>query len=384
MTLVSEDLIDKVYEAAVLPELWDSVLDNVASRVGSVGGLLFTANSQHEAWVASSIMRPLYADFIEDGLASQNPRPQRAIAKNHAGFVRDHDLFTPEEMDRDPAYAYMRRKGVGWCTGTVVQAPTGDLVVFSWERRFKDGPFGTETVTALDPLRAHLARAALISGRLGLERARAAAETMGLIGLPAAVLSRSHRLLTANKLLENLIPHVVQDRPLRIGLADRRADAMLAQSLLQLPTHAGGQVRSIPIAKTPELPASIVHVVPVRGAAHDIFAAASCVLVITAVARPEIASAQVIQGLFDLTPAEARVAHGIAAGKTIDDLAREAGLAAGTVRQQLKSVFGKTGVSRQAELVGILAGSALRSPGNIPREDIGQAIGQPPPMRGTC
>jgi DNA-binding CsgD family transcriptional regulator len=362
MTLVTEDLIDKVYEAAAVPDLWDTVLDNVARRVGSVGGLLFAANSQHTAWVGSSIIGQLYADFVEDGFAAQNPRPQRAIARNHAGFVRDHDLFTPQEMDRDPVYAYMRSKGIGWCTGTVVQAPTGDLVVFSWERWFKDGPFSAETVAALDPLRAHLARAALISGRLGSERARAAAEALGLIGLPAAVLSRSHRLLAANELMETLIPQVVQDRQSRIGLADRRADAMLEQSLLQLQTHTAAQVRSIPIAAAPELPASIVHVVPVRGAANDIFAAASCVLVVTAVACQEMASTHVIQGLFDLTPAEARVARGIAAGKTIDDVANEAGLAVGTVRQQLKSVFSKTGVSRQAELVAILAGSALRLP----------------------
>jgi DNA-binding CsgD family transcriptional regulator len=359
MTLVTEDLIDKVYEAAAVPELWNTVLDNVASRAASIGGVLFAANAQHTGWVASGLMTPLVADFIADGYAAQNPRPQRAITLNHTGFVCDHDLFTPEEMDRDPVYAYFRRNGLGWCAGTVIQAPSGDVMVFSWERAFKDGPFRAETVAALDPLRAHLARAALISGRLGLERARAAAETLGLIGLPAAVLSRSHRLLAANKLLEQLIPRVVQDRPSRIGLADRRADTMLGQSLLQLHSHTGVQVRSIPIAATPEAPASIVHVVPVRGAARDIFAAAACVLVITAVAHPEIASAEVIQGLFDFTPAEARIARGIAAGKTVDELATEAGLAVGTVRQQLKSVFSKTGVSRQAELVGILAGSAL-------------------------
>jgi DNA-binding CsgD family transcriptional regulator len=369
MTLVTEDLVDRVYEAAAVPELWDAVLDNVAGRVGSVGGLIFTANSQHTAWIGSSIIGPLYRGFIEDGFAAQNPRPQRAIAKNHAGFVGDYDLFTREEMDRDPVYAYLRGKGLGWCTGTVVQAPTGDLVIFSWERWFKDGPFSADIIAALDPLRAHLARAALISGRLGLERARAAAEALGLIGLPAAVLSRSHRLLAANVLLEKLIPQVVQDRQSRMSLVDRRADAMLGQSLSQLQRHGDGQVRSIPVAATPELPASIVHVVPVRGAANDIFAAASCVLVITAVGCPEIASTQVIQGLFDLTPAEARIAHGIAAGKTVDDLAREAGLAVGTVRQQLKSVFSKTGVSRQAELVGILAGSALTFPGKTRSED---------------
>jgi hypothetical protein len=86
MALITEDLIDKVYEAAVVPELWDTVLDDVARRVGSVGGLLFAANSQHTNWVGSSIIGPLYADFIKEGLAAKNPRPQRAMAKNHAGL----------------------------------------------------------------------------------------------------------------------------------------------------------------------------------------------------------------------------------------------------------------------------------------------------------
>jgi DNA-binding CsgD family transcriptional regulator len=361
MTLITEDLIDKVYEAAVIPELWQTVLDNVASRIGSFGGLLLlTADSQHTAWVGSSAMGPVYADFVEAGFAAKKTRARRAVAKNHAGFVRDNDLFTREEMDRDPAYAYMRKRGIGWFAGTVVHAPTVDLVAFSWERWFNDGPFSAETIAALDPLRPHLARAALISGRLGLERASVAAETLGLIGLPAAVISRSHRLLAANKLLEKLIPQVILDCPLRINLVDRRANALLKQSLLQQ-HYVGGPVRSIPIAATVEQPASIVHVVPVRGAANDIFAAASCVLVITSVAHPEMASTQVVQGLFDLTPAEARIARGIATGKTVDELAHEACLAVGTVRQQLKSVFNKTGVSRQAELVGILVGSALRS-----------------------
>jgi DNA-binding CsgD family transcriptional regulator len=203
-----------------------------------------------------------------------------------------------------------------------------------------------------------------VGSEQGLQWARAAAGAYGLIGLPAAALSRSHRLVTANELMEKLIPRVVQDRSSRIGLADRRADAMLAQALLRSQGHAEGQMRSVPITATPELPASIAHVIPVRTESEDMFAAAY-VLVIAAVSRREISSTKLIQDLFDLTRAEARVACGIAAGKTVRDLADEAGLAVGTIRQHLKSVFGKTGVSRQADLVGILVGSALSFSGDL-------------------
>jgi DNA-binding CsgD family transcriptional regulator len=198
--------------------------------------------------------------------------------------------------------------------------------------------------------------------------ARAAADALDVIGLPAAVLSRSHRLAAANRLMERLIPKVVQDRPPRFGLADRRADAMLGQALLQLRTS--GEARVIPLAAAARQPPSVVHVFPVQDAIQDPAdaEAASCVVVITTVTRPRIASAEVLRDLFDLTPAEARVAHGIAAGKTVHDLANEAGLALGTIRQQLKSVFGKTGVSRQADLVALLVGSALSFPGRGPAE----------------
>jgi DNA-binding CsgD family transcriptional regulator len=192
--------------------------------------------------------------------------------------------------------------------------------------------------------------------------ARAAADALDVIGLPAAVLSRSHRLDAANGRMERLIPQVVQDRPPRLGLADRRADAMLGQALQ---VRTSGAARVIPLAATAYLPPSVVHVFPVQDTLQDTAdaEAASCVVVITTVSRPRIASVEVIRDLFDLTPAEARVAHGIAAGKTVHDLANEAGLALGTIRQQLKSVFSKTGVSRQADLVALLVGSALSFPG---------------------
>jgi DNA-binding CsgD family transcriptional regulator len=68
---------------------------------------------------------------------------------------------------------------------------------------------------------------------------------------------------------------------------------------------------------------------------------------------------EVLQGLFDLTPAEARVARGIGEANTIDMLAETLGVSREVLRSQLKAVLAKTGVARQAELVSLLAGKAL-------------------------
>jgi len=61
-----------------------------------------------------------------------------------------------------------------------------------------------------------------------------------------------------------------------------------------------------------------------------------------------------------LTPAEARIALGIARGDALAAIAKAHGISIATVRTQLKSVFAKTGTHRQAQLVALLAGTIDR------------------------
>ena len=61
----------------------------------------------------------------------------------------------------------------------------------------------------------------------------------------------------------------------------------------------------------------------------DIFTQATALLVVTPVDRAAVPTAEVLQGLFDLTPAEARVARGIGQAEAIDALADATGRQAG-------------------------------------------------------
>jgi len=63
----------------------------------------------------------------------------------------------------------------------------------------------------------------------------------------------------------------------------------------------------------------------------------------------------IVAGVFGLTPAEARVAVAMAEGQTIDAVAARHSVSVNTIRTQLRSVFEKTGTTRQVELVGLLA-----------------------------
>ena len=80
----------------------------------------------------------------------------------------------------------------------------------------------------------------------------------------------------------------------------------------------------------------IVHLLPVSGSAQDILSAASKLIIVTLVDRGAVPNAEVIGGLFDLTPAEARVARQIVLGETVEEVARSAGLSIITIRNQTK------------------------------------------------
>ena len=58
-----------------------------------------------------------------------------------------------------------------------------------------------------------------------------------------------------------------------------------------------------------------------------------------------------LRDLFGLTPAEAELATRLADGLSLDDAADALGIARNTARAHLRSVFAKTGATRQAELV---------------------------------
>src|SRR5437868_3493368 len=62
----------------------------------------------------------------------------------------------------------------------------------------------------------------------------------------------------------------------------------------------------------------VAHILPIRRTACDIRCAA--VLVLIPVTLTQAPPVELVQSLFDLTPAEARVARGLAAGETVQGL----------------------------------------------------------------
>ncbi|MCF6109128.1 helix-turn-helix transcriptional regulator [Mesorhizobium muleiense] len=138
-----------------------------------------------------------------------------------------------------------------------------------------------------------------------------------------------------------------------MAIADQTANALFQQAIAQ--NRDNRVVRSIPVAAIKERLALVVQLLPLRCIAHDIFSGADVLVVATTVGTgATVPSPNVLSGLFDLTPAEARLAVELASGHSVQEAAMEIGIAVKSARTYLERIFRKTETSRQSELVALL------------------------------
>jgi DNA-binding CsgD family transcriptional regulator len=325
--------------------------------------VLFITKPEVQYWTASPGSHERAARLVKEGWFWRGQIIARGFTMRHAGFLTDLDVVTFDELDREPIYRdFWRPQGVGWAVGTFFPIPTGENVSLFMTRRIERGPVEPAVVQKLDEPRPHLARSALLSARLQLERARIASDTLAALGLPAFVVNEQCKVLAANHLIEALTGYVLWRAQDRVSLKDKAADQLLREAIAAIDL-AGGPVRSFPVRDTGAEAMMVAHVVPIRLSARDIFVRCAAVLVLTPVTLPQAPPVELVQSLFDLTPTEARVARGLASGKTVQDIATDGGLSLNTIRTHVRGVLEKTGCNRQVDIVALLTAiSPMRLP----------------------
>jgi DNA-binding CsgD family transcriptional regulator len=143
-------------------------------------------------------------------------------------------------------------------------------------------------------------------------------------------------------------------RGTRIAAVDPNANRSLQDSLKAAKSLTSASVLMPPIVLAPrgEKRALLGYVVRLAEASLDGGLLFLVFIDLNAELKP---SERVLQECLGLSHAEARLAQGVAAGKTVDALAADLAITRNTARQHLKAVFAKLDVHRQSELVAMLA-----------------------------
>lgn len=357
--LSDHELIGRIYEAAAIPSLWGGkgVLELLAQAGECTDAALFAVNGKGlNGWSTNERCNHKMQIYLRDNWVARNPYMESAERRarfDEPRFLLDTEVMPAEEMAKHPYYQnFMKPYGVYWHAGTNINSPTGDILKISVHRSYDAGPLRKEVAHRLTALRPHIARAALLTARLRFEQVRAAVEAFDVIGLPTAAVRRG-KLVLASKVFEKLLPRVLQDRQARMTFSHPAAD-ICWRNILEGPQDRGG---TFPIAAMDDHPTMVAHVLPIVGASRDIFSVADMLLVITSASDEIGVDPKIMEGLFDLTAAEAAIARDLTLGKTIGDIARLRGVTDGTVRSQLRAIFEKTGTHRQVDLVRLLTGA---------------------------
>lgn len=350
-----EAIVDRIYEAALVPGQWKEVLAQLAALAGCAGGLVISARDHvpNRTMLTDNLFE-LYEKATNEGWWTRNRRGQVLLSLPANEFHSDAAHFTLQDMSREPLYRdLLWPLGWGYAAATHIQIPNGDSLILSLERRRDDGPVRKDAVTRLTALRPHLARSALLASRLAFEQVRSANEAFGMTGLPSAAISINGRVIDSNALFDQRFEKTAIGAGNRLTLNNPDANSILEECLAAAQTGNRGKPlasRSIALARTELTEAAVLHLVPVTGFARDLFATAAFFVILTPLDATRLAPVELIQGLFDLTTMEARVARALAAGSDVGNAAQTFGISRETVRAHLKSIFSKTGFSRQTDL----------------------------------
>ncbi len=350
----SAALVESIYEAAFVPERWTGVLDALCGISGSASSTLLLADGlTAPRWQTTARTQALLEELSHTDAWKRPGRSPNRLIEASIGDQYFHcvnDLMPPQQLELDEVYRALKAEGLEWQVGTAIPMPSETTIILTFERNVAEGRHSIEQLDRLCGFRSHLARAGLIASRLGLEHARGGLDALTAIGMPAALLNRHGSVLDANPWMSSGLIGTRSGE--RIVLGDPVGDALLADIL-----RGESAIRSIPLPPNQRFPGRVAHVIPLVGVARDIFSGGLWLVVMNVSTgshrKPDLA---ILHALFDLSPAESRLAAELATGATLAGAAAQCNIRPNTARTYLEQIFRKTGCHRQAELVSLLAG----------------------------
>ncbi len=282
--------------------------------------------------------------------------------------VTQRELIPDEELLVSDYYLnYLKPIGLFHILGVDTVEPDGMQARLRIARRPQEPAFEDAHKQFCERLLPHLRRAIQIHARLSRTESERDlyADAVDQLSVATLVLDERGRVLNTNAVAAALLEGEdgLSLTGQRLHIQDRAADAQLQAMIdtaiaaqragttgmaraLRVPRPSGRQdyglvLRPVPLAEWAEGQSSPSVAVFISDPA----------LVEGAGIQPSETSRQLLQELFQLTPAEASLALRLAQGLSLADVSTQQNISQHTARAQLKSIFAKTGATRQAELV---------------------------------
>lgn len=343
-------LVSALTFAAIDPSRWTEALEAAAKCTGSYGAVLLPIAGNMPAVCASASMEKAFDVYTRDGWIDRDERHRGMSKFLRNGVVTDDDSTSVEARKHSPYYQEFLAPCNLW-DYAAVRMGRGEMVwCLSLQRTIGQNPFSATELEWLARLSDSLDSVVQISAALGLAKGEAALDAFDFSERAALLLDRSGHVVRVNAAAERLIGDDFQISAGRVCCRDHKSNDLLVRSIRTLLwSHKASTTSPIvfPKASGGKL---VIYPMRLPGLTTSPLSAFHAILVISDTDAPHAAAVATIRDVFDLTAAESRLAVAIATGKELESFSIERRLSKETVRNQLKSVFLKTGTNRQAQL----------------------------------
>ncbi|MHC4434438.1 MAG: helix-turn-helix transcriptional regulator, partial [Planctomycetota bacterium] len=367
-------LIDQIYGAALEPDRWPTLLEEVSGIMNATGALLTHRDFElvHHSAVASYNLDP--AAFIDYGqyFIKQDVWAHYAANEPVGSVFTSETIIPDEELLRHEFYNdFLRKADIRHSCGLVLEQSEKAFCTLGLYRSHRQEDFQKDEIETASLILPHLSRSVQMYGKF----ARLENLSSGL--LHAFELSRDavflldgscrieHSNVRAASLLERRDGFSGDQRRLRAH------DAVANDKLQAIVSH-------VAVSHYSDFPNAGEHLIVRRPDGRRPFqlliaplvsraileqvtterSAAKCVVVVTDLEALPVPSESVLRDLYQLTNAESRLAARLGAGETLSKAAEVLGITRETARTVLKRIFQKTDTHRQAELVRLIASSS--------------------------
>lgn len=361
MTSISGDLLDTVqiiYQAALEPEKWGDVACGVADLFRGTGSLYAHDTTSGRMLVeASQGFERASIDSYKSHFSFVNPIYPAAI---EAPEMHVADIFelVPEPLLMAGEFYndWMRPQHLHHCIGAHIDLGASTVMFLTSHRGTDSVPHSNEERRAMGILIAHIRQAVDISSKLNTWSGSALIRYGALdqLDLPAMLISRDGIVSDVNRRAQRLL----QDGTFVKLVSERLVPQQESQNDLKRVLSSAidsGRPRYIALhAKTSE--ALKATIIPLRR--HQTWFGTSsphALIVFRPTRRRHVSVIEQVKRGCHLTPAETKLLDALAAGETLTTYSERIQISRNTAKTQLQSLFSKTGTSRQADLIRLVA-----------------------------
>ena len=353
--------IGEIYGALEDPALWPAVLDRIADLVEGDGAWLaasYIDSSAKDVRAFSGTDHAMVAEF-NGHYASVNVWAQRMDQMFPVGAVGYSDRAIPDrELHKTEFYAgWLKPYNAAYCIGAILEVPDQPPALLTSIRSPQRGPFDELQGRVFEALLPHLRRALRLHFELSVLRSTTRGLELALDAFDRAAigLSGKGKILFCNRTARHLLAEAdgLRAKDNRL-VAHRPTQDTELQFLLTQAAIAGTGFSTtgvLLIDRKSGKPALRLTLMPFAGNLLNHIPELAMLVFVDDPARKPGSRAIALRKLFRLSPAETRLADLLAGGVELAAAAEQLRMTHGTARFHLKSMFRKTGLKRQVDLV---------------------------------